>query len=96
MVLGARTATLSQDDSLKGGGAPLTLRDVVTAISVVLVGHRSDQNQRGKGILPRLQLAEVHQRPSGVHRMRIVSTRRENRTQADSGILPGGGVNLFG
>jgi hypothetical protein len=24
MVLGARTATLSQDDSLKGGGAPLT------------------------------------------------------------------------
>jgi hypothetical protein len=25
MVLGARTATLSHDDSLKGGGAPLTI-----------------------------------------------------------------------
>jgi hypothetical protein len=38
---------------------------VVTAISVVLVGHRSDQNQRGKRILPRLQLGEVHQRLQG-------------------------------
>ena len=26
MVLGTRTATLSQDDSLKGGGAPLTIK----------------------------------------------------------------------
>jgi hypothetical protein len=46
---------------------------VVTAISVVLVAHRSDQNQRRKGILPRLQLEEVHQRPWGATKRGLAS-----------------------
>ncbi len=40
------------------------LRDVVTAISVVFVRHRGGQNQKGNGILPPLQVNEMHQRPS--------------------------------
>ena len=34
----------------------------MTAIGIVLVWHRDNQNQRGKGILPSLQTTEVHQR----------------------------------
>jgi len=41
MVLGARTATLSQDDSLKGGGAPLTDILALPEVGGALVGGAS-------------------------------------------------------